>query len=71
MNCLRLQPEVLPFLRRLEPKSKKIPILTALAKALRNKSDSIFWLKPTLGQTDLRLKPEAIHKSVKTPASPT
>jgi hypothetical protein len=48
---------------RLEPKLKKFPLLTALAKALRNKSDFIFRLKPTAAQTNLRLKPEAIHKT--------
>ena len=42
MNCLRLQPEVLVLLLRLEPKSKKFPILAALAKVLRNKSHTIF-----------------------------
>ena len=62
MNCLRLQPEVFVLLLRLEPKTKKFPVLTALAKAIRNKSDFIFWLKPRLTQTNLRLKPEAIHK---------
>jgi hypothetical protein len=63
MSCLRLQPEVLSLILRLEPKSKKFPVLTALTKALRKKSDFIFWLKPTLAQTNLRLKPEAIHKA--------
>ena len=39
MNCLRLQPEVPDSLFRLKPKiRKRIPILTALAKALRNSS---------------------------------
>ena len=52
----------LALLLRLEPKIRnKFPILTALAKALRNKSDFIFWLKPILRTGDLRLKPEAIH----------
>ena len=51
MNCLRLQPEVLDLRNRLEPKIKnKFPILTALAKALRNKSNYIF-----LAQADARI----------------
>ena len=64
MNCLRLKPEGPALLLRLEPKSKKFPILTASAKAFRNRSDFIFWLKPTR-TADLRLKPEAIHKQKK------
>ena len=48
MNCLRLKPEGPALLLRLEPKSKKFPILAASAKAFRNRSDFIFWLKPTL-----------------------
>jgi hypothetical protein len=42
---------------------KKFSIHTALAKALWKKSGFIFWLKPALAQTNLRLKPEAVAKA--------
>ena len=81
MNCLWLQPEILHhelppasaggvdlYFFGLSRNQNKFPLLTALAKALRNEADFIFWLKPALAQTNLRLKPEAIHKANKAEA---
>ena len=65
MNCLRLKPEGPALLLRLEPKSKKFPILTASAKAFRNRSDFIFFAQADTRTADLRLKPEANHKQKK------
>jgi len=49
INCLRLQPEVRLFVRRLKPKNRKVALIKiALAEALRNYAFFFFWLKPSL-----------------------
>jgi hypothetical protein len=59
MNCLRLQPEVAEF-------KNKFPILTALAKTLRNKASFIFLAQAGTRTANVRLKPEAIHRRIST-----